>query len=237
MSLQIMQICKSCGSRGPGNYCNACGQAFTSPRLTVKGIFHEVFHFFTHLDKGFPFTLKNLIAHPGEMQRKYVEGARNRHQKPFSMFFVCASFAALALYWINSTLINYFNAGDVQEGAFFHKYWVLTQICLLPLYAFITYFFFRRSKYNYAEICVLLLYQFSFLFVLLVAIHVTRLLWHHLQTRYIELPLIIVYSTITNLNFFNKLPRWACILRSTFSIAICFLLAIFVQYVLIKTFS
>lgn len=236
MSKEITQICKSCGAIGSANYCNICGQAFNSSRLTTKSILHEVFHFLTHLDKGFPFTLKKLLIEPGQMQRKYVEGTRNRHQKPFSMFFIFASFAALALYWINQTLIKYFNAGDVEEGAFFHKYWVVLQICLLPLYTLITYLFFRKAKYNYAEICVLLLYQFSFLFILLTAIHLMRFIWPHLQTRYIEFPLIIIYSTITNMNFFNKISRWAAILNSMLSIALCFLLASYVQDILIKVF-
>ncbi len=60
----------------------------------------EVFHFFTHLDKGFLYTLKSLLKHPGRMQHGYVEGDRSRHQKPFSMFFICLTIAALSRYWI-----------------------------------------------------------------------------------------------------------------------------------------
>jgi hypothetical protein len=33
----------------------------------------EVFHFFTHLDRGFPYTLKKLIVSPGTVQRDYIK--------------------------------------------------------------------------------------------------------------------------------------------------------------------
>ncbi len=77
---------RSCSLRGYGNYYHNCGQAFTPKRLTTKGMIHDVFHFFTHLDKGLPYTVRTLITAPGKMQREYVEGTRNKHQKPFSMF-------------------------------------------------------------------------------------------------------------------------------------------------------
>lgn len=38
------------------------------------------------------------------------------------MFFLCATIAALAIYWINVLLIHHFDAGDTKEAAFFHKY-------------------------------------------------------------------------------------------------------------------
>ena len=236
MSVPVTKTCKSCGAHGEGNYCNICGQPYTSSRISLSGIIKEAFHFFTHLDKGFPYTLKELLIRPGEMERKYVEGVRQRHQRPFSMFFLCASFAALGIYWINLSLIKYFNSGDAHEGAFFHKYWVLLQVALMPFYALITWLFFKRSKYNYGEICVLMLYQFSFLFMLLTVIHLTKLIWHDYQTRYLELPLIIIYSTITNVSFFNKGSRPLVILCSVLSIALCFLLASTVQDLLVKAF-
>lgn len=80
-------FCKSCKSPvASGKYCTECGQAISVKRISVGSIVHEVFHFFTHVDKGLPFTIKKLITHPGTMQREYLDGNRIRHQKPFSMF-------------------------------------------------------------------------------------------------------------------------------------------------------
>jgi hypothetical protein len=225
--------CKYCQASGAGNFCHSCGQKFKTERLSLGSIFHEVFHFFTHLDHGFPYTLKRLLKTPGKMQKEYIEGSRLKYQKPFSMYFLCGTIAALTIYWVNVLLIKYFDAGDSKEADFFHKYWVILQVCMLPVYAFITYLFFRQSKLNYGEIMVFQLYLFSFLFIVLSIIHLLKLVFHHLETRYIELPVIVLYTTITNLNFFSTIKKWVLILLTVFSIGISFLLASYIQDLLV----
>jgi hypothetical protein len=85
-------VCKYCQQAGTGKYCNQCGQLFVAKRITFSSIRHEVFHFFTHMDKGILFTLKKLITSPGAMQRDYIHGDRFKRQKPFSTFFIGATF-------------------------------------------------------------------------------------------------------------------------------------------------
>jgi hypothetical protein len=234
---EIKHQCKYCNSSSAGNFCSTCGNPFNTKRLSLGSIVHEAFHFFTHLDHGFPYTLKKLFTTPGTMQRKYIEGERHKYQKPFSMFFICGTIAALAIYWINLLLISHFNAGDSKEAMFFHKYWVILQVFMLPVYAFVTYIFFRRSGLFYGEIMVFQLYLFSFLFIVLSVIHLFKFLAPHLQTRYIELPVIVVYSIITNLNFFTGLKRPVVVIYTILSIGISFLLASVVQDFLVKAFS
>ena len=228
--------CKYCLANGSGNFCQACGQKFNAGRLSLGSIVHEAFHFFTHLDHGFPYTLKSLFTSPGKVQRNYIDGARLKYQKPFSMFFICATIAALAIYWINLLLIGHYDAGDSKEAVFFHKYWVLLQVVLLPLYALITYLFFKKARFNYGEIALHQLYLFSFLFIALSLIHVLKLVFPHLQTRYIELPVVIGYTIITNINFFKNLNRWVVALLTILSVSLCFLLAGSVQDVLVRSF-
>ncbi len=235
MTNEISQ-CRFCDSYGSGKFCNSCGQSFVVKRLTLKGIIHEATHFFTHLDSGFPYTLKRLVVAPGKMQRSYIDGDRSKYQKPFSMFFLCATFAALALYWINSSVVKYFNAGEAQEAAFFHQYWVIMQVCMLPLHALLAFLFFGSARFNYAEAMVLQLYQFSFLFLLLTAIHLLKFIFPHIETRYIELPLIIAYCILTNLNFFKEGSKSMIILKTIFNIGLSFFLSSFVQDLLVKIF-
>jgi hypothetical protein len=61
-------LCKNCGYTVAEEFCGHCGQAVNVKRITLKGLLHDVFHFFTHLDKGFAFTLKSLFKRPGTMQ-------------------------------------------------------------------------------------------------------------------------------------------------------------------------
>ena len=226
-SPDAIQVCKSCGYWGKGDYCSRCGQPYKVKRITLRGLLHDVFHFFTHLEKGFGYTLKQLIVAPGRMQRAYIEGERGRHQKPFSMFFICATVAGVGRYWIYQTLLKYYGAGNAAEVSFFHEYMVLMQIVLLPLYTLIVYLFFYKAGYNYAELGVLMLYNVSFFFLNAVCISLLKFIWPQLDTAYVELPVLLLYSTVTFIYFFYKQPRWLVALKS-----ICIVLIIFflVQY-------
>ena len=232
-----IQVCKSCGFSGVENYCSRCGEPFKTKRISFSGLLHDVFHFFTHLDKGFIYTLKKLIVAPGYMQRTFIEGERNNHQKPFSMFFICATVAALSRYWIFKALFKYYNAGNISEANFFHEYMVILHIAMLPLYAFISYLFFYRSKYNYAEIGVLILYTMSMFFLAATIIALLKFIWPDLDTAYIELPILIFYNVITFINFFNKLPRWSVILRSIIIILILFFIVQIVEDFAVQSIS
>ncbi len=232
-----IQECKSCGNSSEGNFCNNCGQSFTVKRISLPGMLHDVFHFFTHLDKGFGYTLKKLVTAPGHMQSAYISGDRSKHQKPFSMFFICATVAALSRYWIFKALAKYYHAGNLAEANFFHEYMVLVHIALLPLYIFITYLFFYKSKYNYAESGVLILYTVSFFFLLASCIALLKFLWPNLDTAYIELPVLLIYNTITFVNFFDKLPRWSVVVKSIILLVILFFLIQLVEDFTVKIIS
>ena len=197
-------------------------------RISLRSIIHEVLHFFTHFENGLPYTIRKLLSEPGAMQKRYVDGERKNFQKPFSLYFLTASFSALALYWINRGLMAYFDAGNSLEADFFHNYWVMLQVGLLPIYTLITFLFFKNSRFNYAEILVQQLYLFSIIFLMTTAIHLLKFIFPELQTRYIELPAIIFYCIITNLNFFDE-KKLIIIGKTILAIAINFLLASQIQ--------
>jgi hypothetical protein len=229
--------CRYCGFKGAGNYCGQCGKRFTEKRITLQNLLHDVFHLFTHLDKGFGYTLKQLIVAPGSMQRSYVEGDRGRHQKPFSMFFICATVAGLARYWMFRVLLQYYNAGNSSEVTFFHEYMVLLQIALLPLYALITYLFFLDTRFNFAEMGVLMLYSVSFLLLVSIFVSLLKFIWPSLDTAYVELPILVVYYTLTCIQFFREQPRWKVVLKSVVLVIIIFLLVQVAEDLIIKGIS
>ncbi|MEO6547939.1 MAG: DUF3667 domain-containing protein [Ferruginibacter sp.] len=219
-----MIVCKSCGCTGKGNYCNFCGQSFKVKRISLPGLLHDVFHFFTHLDKGFAYTLKKLVTTPGDMQKAYIAGERSKHQKPFSMFFICATVAAVTRYWIFKVIVNYFHTGNVAEMNFFHEYMVLIHIAMMPVYALIAFLLFYKAKYNYAEIGVLILYTVSFFLLVVSVISLLKFIWPEMDTAYVELPILTIYNVITFVNFFDKLPRWIVVIKSVVLITTLFIL-------------
>ena len=149
------------------------------------------------------------------------------------MFFICATVAALCIYAINLLLARYFEAGSDAEGAFFHQYWVLLQIAMVPFYTLVTYVFFRESGLNFAEIGVLVLYLFAVLYLMIAAIHLFKFIIPDLETRFIEIPVTLVYSILTNISFFRNSKRIAIIIKSIIVIGICFAVASVVQDLLV----
>lgn len=228
-SSESSKKCRSCGFTGTDKYCSNCGQAYEVKRITLHGLLHDVFHLFTHLDKGFGYTIKQLVAAPGTMQRQYIEGERSKHQKPFSMFFICITVAALCRYWVYSAILKYYDSGNPAEAIFFHEYMVIMQVVLLPLNVLITYLFFYNSKFNYAEIGVLLLYTISFFCLLVSCISLLKFIWPDLDTAYVELPLIIIYNAITFIKFFNTMPAWKVMIKSIVTLLLGFVIVSYVE--------
>jgi hypothetical protein len=173
-----------------------------------------------------------LIVAPGTMQKEYIEGQRTKHQKPFSLFFMCATIAALLYYWVNLTLLHHFNAGDANEASFFHQYWVILQIVMLPVYALITYAFFSKSPYNYAETLILILYNLSLILVVTGLLQVIKFIFPNFDTKVLEIPIILGYNAATNLKFYAGEKKGMIILKTVLSSGLCFYLAAIVQGIL-----
>lgn len=216
-------ICKACHlPAGDGKYCKNCSQPVAVKRITLGSIAHEAFHFFTHLDKGFPYTLKKLLKEPGKMQREYLEGVRVKHQKPFSMFLISATILALILYWLNVVLVNYYDAGDMKEAMFFDKYMVLLLLGMVPIFSLLTFLLFGNSGYNFAEILVFSLYTISFFFIMISVVNFLKLIFPEFESRLVEVPATLLYNAFTFKNFFRKGKQWWVIFKSIIAALISF---------------
>jgi hypothetical protein len=109
---------------------------------------------------------------------------------------------------------------------------VIFHMALLPLHILITYLFFYRSGYNYGEMGVLMLYSMSAFFLIATCISLAKFIWPELDTAYIELPVLLVYNTITYLNFFHRQRAWLVALKSILVISAIFsLIQIIEDYV------
>lgn len=221
--------CKNCSTESDGKYCPNCGQQLAIHRITVSHLLHELVHTFTHLEKGFLYTLKKLLTDPGRMQRVYLEGFRAYHQKPFSMFFICATISALSLYWINRFSGNSTDEGQAAINYFLQHYYVLLHIILLPFYTLVTWILFIRSKYNYAEILVLGMYMLALMLLLLVPMYVISAGLPVLKTRLFETVLFSVYNVWTFVRFFNKTPWWKVIILSIINMAINYSVFVYIM--------
>lgn len=218
----IRHQCKSCGFKGTGNFCSHCGQSLILKRISINGLLKDVFHFITHFETGFGYTLKQLAIAPGRMQRKYIQGNRIKHQKPFAMFFISVTIASLVHYWISSALMKYYKVDLISDVNYYHHYMVIMYIMLFPVYSLITYLFFYKSGSNYAEIGVLMLYTLSFVFLMASVIALIILIWPRIDTAYIEFPVFTFYFIITFLNYFNANPRSVVVIKGILIMIVAF---------------
>ena len=218
-----MPVCNNCGNDGTGNYCSECGKHYTVTRVTVSSVLHEVSHIFTHFEAGFMYTLRKLISQPGKMQAGYFEGHRSKHQKPFSMFFVAATLLAFTIYYTTKSSLESTAAGEATVH-FTKHYYVILQTALLPVFALLTWLLFRNPNFNYAEALVLTVYTLAIVFLLMIPVNLINLIPHHIETTFVELPVMAVYFIITNIRFFYTQPAWLVIIKTVLMLLTGFVL-------------
>ena len=221
--------CKNCGTETDGKYCRYCGQELEIHRITLSHLVHEIVHTFTHLEKGFLYTLKKLLTDPGRMQRLYLEGFRVNYQKPFSMFFICGTVSAISLYWINRMAGGASGLDQAAFNYFLQHYYVLLHIILLPFYTLVTWLLFRRSKYNYAEILVLGMYMLAFMLLLIILVYLLSAGIPALKTRVVESTVFTVYNVWTFIRFFNKMAWWKVLIMSIVNLIINYFVYIYIM--------
>lgn len=82
-----VHICKNCGNRFVGKYCNECGEkVYTDHDRTAFHFLEEGFHFLTHFDGTFFTTIKTLFLKPGQISIDYTFGIRKKYFKLLSLF-------------------------------------------------------------------------------------------------------------------------------------------------------
>ncbi|XLZ70251.1 DUF3667 domain-containing protein [Massilia sp. SR12] len=77
--------CANCGTPVAGNYCGHCGQKGHLHK-SVLHLGEELIHGLLHFDtKGWR-TLPLLVARPGQLTRRYIDGQRTRFVSPLALF-------------------------------------------------------------------------------------------------------------------------------------------------------
>lgn len=176
-----MKHCKNCGNSLHGAYCSHCGQKSHIERITFSYTYHELFHFFTHIEKGFLHTSLHMIKKPGITITNFIEGKRKQYQQPISYFLIWTTIYILFLYYLEklfgeNTVIDYkdyFGPSATTKYAISHLSFVLTII--IPFQAFYLYVLITKSKFNYFESLAaalystgtIILFQFLFAFIAL----------------------------------------------------------------------
>ena len=80
--------CANCNATLTGDFCHTCGQSSHVHRSLLH-MFEEVLHGVLHFDSKSWRTLPLLIARPGLLTRRYIDGQRVRYVSPLALFLFC----------------------------------------------------------------------------------------------------------------------------------------------------
>lgn len=160
-----MYTCLNCQTKYTGNYCPNCGQKTATHRLTAKVLLGEVFHLLTHIEKTFLSTTLDLIIRPGITSLNFLDGKRQRYQKPVSYFLIWTGIFIL----VHNLIITGFHYElvlrdtgqtplQIEANVMLRKHFTLFALPILLVSAIITWLVLGRPKFYFSEIFTLVLY-------------------------------------------------------------------------------
>jgi hypothetical protein len=178
-----MKYCMNCGHPVHDLYCGHCGQKANPERISFTFLWKEVFHFFTHLEKGFLYTSFQMVVHPGKTAKNFIEGKRKNYQSPVSYFLIWITIFILFLYSLEKIFgenaviryRDYFGPSLATKMAISNLALVLTVV--IPFQALYLFLLVTRKSYNYFETMVATIYslgtiiQFQFVFAFFATIY------------------------------------------------------------------
>lgn len=228
MSLNAVNECPNCSAslEKPFNYCPRCGQSTHLHRFDLPHIFHEIFHAFTHADKGVLYLVKNLTVRPGVVAREYIlEGKRKKYFNPFTFLLLVLGLAV----FVNSYFKPYFRADSAKTASItpsqpgspaptdtiqqrkehistlLNKRANLIAFAAIPIFTLIFWLFFFRTGINYAEHLVANVFFAGYFQLVAVVVTVVLSFFHRYISTINEQQLVfqLIYLPIGYYQFLN----------------------------------
>ena len=155
-----IQICSHCTNEVTGKFCANCGQPAHLKRVDFHYISHEVQHLL-HFEKGFLFTVKELLLRPGQTVKEFISYNRSRLVKPIVFLIESSLIYSLAehFFHIEGAYVAFSSDKVSATSAIFE--WVqdhygYANIIMGVFIAMCIKVFFRKYPYNLFERLILL---------------------------------------------------------------------------------
>ncbi|TDE07808.1 DUF3667 domain-containing protein [Flavobacterium sandaracinum] len=153
------QNCLNCSTLILNNFCDNCGQK-KFKKIDRKYIWDEIQYTFLHTNKGFLYSIKNIIKNPGKTARAFVDGNRVNHYKPILLVFVLSgisTFISIKIIGFEK-IMSAFYARETLNSAYMNdvmtalkSYNSILMLLLVPVFALTTKLAFRKWGNNYYE--------------------------------------------------------------------------------------
>lgn len=232
-----MKICKNCGHRFEGKFCNNCGQTTETHRIDFHYLKHEIPHSFFHINAGLLYTSKQLFTRPGHSIREYLEGKRIKHIQPLSFILILAGFYILLCHWFHLNLFTLSNESgskinvdhnSIKLDEFMLKNFGWLTLATIPFYTIGTYLCFYGKGYNFVEYLILNTFKAGQRLILqILFLPFIFLIKHSLSISTVVLIIYLIDLGLnfwTNVEFFKFMKPVNVILRSIVSHVILILL-------------
>ncbi len=171
----MSEICKNCAHEILINFCGNCGQK-KAKRIDRNYIKDELQYTVLHMNKGFFFSIKQILKAPGRTAREFLEGNRVNHYKPILLVFVIAGISA----FLTNTFIHpvevmqKYSEAHPMKSAFdlnatnkiIYNYQSFVMLFTIPFMAFFTWLVFKKWGYNYYENVIINAYSLVSLLLL-----------------------------------------------------------------------
>ncbi len=178
--------CKNCENSADENFCPHCGQRTIVDAINFGTLRNEFHNDIFQINRGFLFTIKELIVRPGHAIRDFVDGKRKPYYKPISFLLVSVTLYVFVAYLLDvdsflARSINNFKDGwdnanqetdkfELPTGGIFE--WLKTNqtylvFVFVPIFSLASFIAFVRTKYNYYEHLVLQLYITGLQFIMI----------------------------------------------------------------------
>ena len=152
--------CKRCKNEFSGNFCSHCGQPKELIRIDKQYVLQEIGSTL-NFDRGFLYSIKELIIRPGQNVKGFILEDRNRLVKPILFIIICSLIYTVTtqLFHIEDGYINYQDSKKSVTLAIFE--WVqenygYANIIMGIFIAFWVKIFFKKYNYNFFEILILI---------------------------------------------------------------------------------
>lgn len=155
----MAENCKNCNEMINANFCGNCGQK-KFKRIDRKYLWDEIQYTFLHTNKGFLYSVKNILKNPGKTAREFIDGNRVNHYKPILLAFVLSgisAFISFKLIGLSKIMAGFYAENKVSSEfmndytTFFSSYNSAIMLLLIPLFALLTRLAFRKWGDNYYE--------------------------------------------------------------------------------------
>ena len=103
-------------------FCPNCGQQNTDGHVSLHDLWHEVSHYFTHVDNKIFVTIRHIFI-PGKLTEAFFKGHRKRYIHPINLFFVVGIIVPFIFgqIWKDASKNNPLNKGFINDKTLYHN--------------------------------------------------------------------------------------------------------------------